>query len=227
MISFLLIVLWIVGTLVTMWIAAHLTKRLGYGILVGVYSGLVVTSSLAASKLISVFGLVVPAGVIVYAMSFLATDLLSECYGKREARVAVWAGLFSMALFFAYSKITVYWPAASFYQNTEAYNVIAGQSARIALAGLIAFVISQLWDIFVFHLLKERHGRAHLWARNIGSTVGSQLIDTAVFISIAFYGVAPILPLIGAQYLIKVMVAGLDTPFAYWGRRIITGKGQE
>ena len=209
---------WMFGTLIIVTAAVTLAPKKGSGVLLGLYAGLVVISSISATKMISIFGQFVPAGVLIYAASFLLTDILSEVYGQRQARTAVWTGTLCMLVFFAYSWVTVVWPSAPYWDNQEAYGSIVGLSARIAFAGLVAFIISQMNDIWIFHLLKAKHKRSKLALQNILSTCTSQLIDTIIFITIAFYGVFPVLDLIIAQYAVKLVVAIADTPFAYIAR---------
>lgn len=214
--------IWVVGTLVIVSIAFWFARNRGVSVLAGVYVGLVVTSIVVATKIITIFGYAVPAGVIVYSASFLITDTISECYGKDEAYTAVWTGFGAMILYLLYALVTVHWPSASFWGNQEEYALIVNQSWRVAGAGALSFIASQTLDIYVFHYLKNMHKERLLGLRNILSTSISQAIDTTLFIVIAFFGVYPILPLILTQWIIKVGIAFIDTPFVYLGRRIIT-----
>jgi hypothetical protein len=224
--DYLLAIFWIISTLFVVIGATYLSKSFGIIAMSTLYSAMVVISAVAATKIIDIFGLFVPAGVIIYAASFLITDLISEVYGKKIAIRTVWLGFFSMGIFSLYSYITVQWQAAPFWTNQEAYESVVGISIiRITIAGFVAFILSQLNDVTIFHLLKNRadeKGKDLLWVRNLVSTGTSQLIDTVVFITIAFYGVYDnILNLIIAQYTIKLIVAAVDTPLAYWGRKIL------
>jgi len=217
-------IFWIVITLAVVTCAAYISKLLSYSFLIATYTGLVVISVTTATKLISFFGVTVPAGVIVYSASFLITDIISEVYGKDKAQTAVWAGFYAMLLFFLYSYVTVIWPIAPYWNNQKSYEIIMGLSTRVAFAGAISFIFSQLTDVFIFHLLKNRHGQDKLFIRNNVSTWVSQLFDTTIFISIAFYGVFPIVQLIVSQYFIKIFIALADTPFLYLSRKILMKK---
>jgi uncharacterized integral membrane protein (TIGR00697 family) len=109
-------------------------------------------------------------------------------------------------------------PAAPFWQHQGAYEIILGSTPRIVLASMIAYLISQNHDVWAFHWLKKKTEGKHLWLRNNGSTVASQLIDSVLFIGIAFAGTYPmktIAVMIASQYLVKVVIAFLDTPFCY------------
>ena len=218
--------IWILITLFVVVFICYLPKdkEQGYIILTALYSAIAVSSAVAATKLISVFGFYVPGGAILYAASFLITDLISEVYGKPAAIKTVYGGFIAMLIFAGYSLLIVHWKAAPFYTDQTAFETIVGQSFRISMASWIAFVASQYWDVSVFHLLKETQKsfiNKHLWIRNCSSTITSQLIDAALFIFIAFYGIYDIWPMIISQYIVKVIIALCDTPFAYWGRYVL------
>ena len=208
------------------------------------YSVTVVTSVIAATKIIrfdirflsDLFfssEMSVPAGVMVYAVSFLITDLISEVYGKKQAEMAVCLGFISMLIFSLYSLLMVWWQPASYWQGQEMYESVVGLSFRITTAGWVSFLISQYWDVVIFHRLKRKKEKIYgennqklpsLWSRNIVSTITSQFIDSTFFISIAFIGIYEdkmVISMIFAQWIIKCIIALIDTPFAYWGRSIL------
>ncbi len=216
---------WILVTLFVVIAVCSISKKQGYVTLTALYCTMAVSSAIAATKMISLFGFYVPGGVIIYAASFLITDLISEVYGKQAAVRTVYCGFGSMLVFAGYSLLIIHWEAAPFYTEQVAFEKVVGLSFRITMAGWISFMVSQYWDVIVFHKLKESSKASinkHLWIRNCGSTITSQLLDSALFISIAFYGVYDaIWQMIFAQYFVKVVIALLDTPFAYWGRYIL------
>lgn len=174
-------------------------------------------SNVTASKIISIGSLIVPAAVVAYAITFLCTDVIGELYGKEEANKTVRLGfilqLFSIGLLYVAIKLP---PAPFMVEYNEVFQQVLGQSLRVVIASLIAYTISQFNDVYIFHKLKDRHGSKHKWLRNNLSTITSQLIDTSIFITIAFYGIVPNLwALILGQFTIKVVLALLDTPFFY------------
>ena len=174
-------------------------------------------SNVTASKIISIGNLIVPAAVVAYAITFLCTDVIGELYGKEEANKTVRLGfilqLFSIGLLYVAIKLP---PAPFMVEYNEVFQQVLGQSLRVVIASLIAYTISQFNDVIYFHKLKDIHGSKHKWLRNNLSTITSQLIDTSIFITIAFYGVVPNLwALILGQFTIKVVLALLDTPFFY------------
>ncbi len=163
-------------------------------------------------------------GGIIYAASFLITDLISEIHGKQAAIKTVYCGFIAMLIFAGYSLLILHWQSAPFYTQQAAFESVVGLSFRITMAGWISFMVSQYWDVIVFHRLKEsdkNYISKHLWIRNCGSTITSQFIDSALFIFIAFYGIYDVWPMIFSQYIVKVIIALSDTPFAYWGRYVL------
>lgn len=169
-----------------------------------------------ASKIVTFGGFQVSAGVIVFSMTFFITDLLSEKWGKKYAYQAVWAGFFANLLFVISLYIVLSWqPAAYATEISELFSKVFLLAPRIVLASFIAYLVSQNHDVWAFHLWKKKTHGKHLWFRNNASTIVSQFIDSVLFITIAFYGIFPIWPLILGQWVVKIIIALVDTPFLY------------
>jgi uncharacterized integral membrane protein (TIGR00697 family) len=112
-------------------------------------------------------------------------------------------------------------PGAASWGNQDAYQLILGSGPRIVAASMVAFITSQIWDVVVYDKLKALTNGRYLLLRNNVSTFTSQLLNSALFITIAFYGSQPILPLIFGSILLKWVIAAIDTPLVYWGVRWI------
>lgn len=185
----------------------------------GAFVGLLILSNVLAVKLISLGSwAVLPGAAIIYVFTYPITDAITEVYGKSAARKTVMAGLITQLLAVIFIFATVKLPAASFYEHQAAFETIFTASFRVTIASLLAFIISQNLDVTIFHRLKKRHGEKKLWIRNNASTMTSQLVDTTIFITIAFYGTIPLSALLGlilTQYIFKFFVAILDTPLVY------------
>lgn len=199
---------------------------IGFG---SVYASLLVAANAAGAKIIAVGSLAASATVFVYALTFLVTDIVSEVYGKKAAKKLVIYGFVSVILAVLIYQLAIIAPPAPFFQNQSAYESVFGLTWRLLIGGLVAYLISQFLDIRIFHYVRKKTKTRHLWLRNILSTIVSQFVDTIIFITIAFYGVFENLwALILGQYLIKLFIALLDTPFAYLGvsiaRRLSDGK---
>ena len=176
-----------------------------------------IIANVVAGKIVIFFGFVVPGAAICYAFTFLCTDIISELRGKKEAQELVIIGficsLFASFLIF----ITQLLPTAPFaLEKAEAYKTLLGINFRVVVASMTAYFLSQWVDVLIFHRLKAWTKGKHKWLRNTGSTSLSQIIDTSIFITIAFYNAVPnIWIMIGSQYLLKLIISILDTPIFY------------
>ncbi len=210
------ITIWIISTFLVASLAGILGKRYGAVYPIALVSALVVMSNIFANKIVLFGPFTVPAGVITFSMIFFITDILSERWGKAAARKAVWAGFFSnIVLVLSIYIVTSWHPAPYAAEFSGIFTKVLALTPRIAFAGFIAYLISQHHDIWAFHFWKKKTKGKHLWLRNNASTIASQLIDSSIFITLAFYGVFPIFPLIIGQWAVKTMIALIDTPFIY------------
>ena len=183
---------------------------------------LLLVSAVTAGKIIVIFGYATSAATPIYAGIFLATDALSEIYGKIEAKKAIWLGFFAHALLLASGYlISVATPYTDGDSMHEALNVLFSFIPLLVLGGFVAFFIAQQIDIFIFHWLKKRHGESRLWLRNNVSTLISQFVDSTLVYFIAFYGKFPNLwELVITAWIFKIIVAAVDTPFIYAIRKL-------
>lgn len=185
-----------------------------------------VFANIFAPQFIKVGGLTTSLAVPLYAAIFLATDIVAEHWGKKEARKIIWIGFFTQLALVIFTQILLRADVIGISQTVhDALNVIFGFTPRIVLGSFIAYVISQNWDIWVFHSLKEKMKGKYLWLRNNASTISSQFIDSVIFIFIAFYGVLPeIWQFILSVWILKVFVALFDTPIVYLSYGILGKK---
>lgn len=193
-------------------------------VLTTIHTSLVISSNAAGSKLIALpAGLAASATVISYMLSFVLLGSIAELFGRAYARLVVNLGLAAMAISVAFFELSIHLPAAPFWTHQDAFEQVLGSSPRLLLGGWAAYLLGQHLDVWGFFLIKRtRFGGEQLWLRSWGSTLIGQLIDTAVFITIAFAGQAPLIPAIIGQYLVKLVIATATTPAIYaavgWGR---------
>lgn len=196
-----------------------------FTVLTGLFAGSLVIAAVLAGKIIAVGNVFVPAGVLAYCVTFVCTDVINEIWGREKANQVVLAGFGTLVVCLVLIQLALLWPAAPFWNQQEAFAAVLGRTPRIILGSLIAYLLSQFHDVWAFDFWKRSTSGRHLWLRNNGSTVVSQLIDSTVFISIAFYGQMPIMPLIWGQWLVKLVIAGLDTAVVYLLVRFIRQRG--
>jgi len=187
-------------------------------VLAALFATCLLVANIIAVKLVAIGGWVVPAGVIAYPLTFLFTDVITELYGRKIASRVVWLG-FGVSVLMA---LLVYFggllPPAPIWEGQSAYESIFGMVPRITLASLIAYLVSQHHDVFAFHFWRQKTKGRFLWLRNNASTMVSQALDTGIFITIAFWGTVPagvLTNMLLSQYVIKLFIAAVDTPFCY------------
>ena len=188
---------------------------------------------------VTLFGSAVtlPGAALCYCLTFLCTDIISELWGREEANRTVKFGFIGQLLATALIMFTGYLPIAEGYEATDAaYQTLLGQNLYFCLGSMAAYLISQSWDVAVFHGLRNKFARVDekgnvkgKWIWNNGSTMTSQILDTVVFIFIAFgFGLKlPLAALINmaiGQYVFKFLLALIDTPFFYLLTRNSTHK---
>ncbi len=188
-----------------------------------------VTANIEVLIVIDAFALEQTLGNIMFASTFLITDILSENHGKKEANKAVYLGIAVSLMFIVVTKFWLAFNPSPNNFTTEAFQTIFSNTPRVMLAGFFVYVISQLFDVWVYHKLwaftdrKCGNSKKFLWVRNNVATLTSQLINAVLFNLLAFYGVYDIKTLssiILSTYIIYIVAALLDTPVVYAARRI-------
>lgn len=181
-----------------------------------------VVANIQVIKLVELFGITATLGNIVYASSFLVTDILSEIYGEKKAKMAVYIGLFSLlAMTILMSLALLFQPASDDFAQGSLITIF-GFMPRIACASLLAYFLSQTHDVWAYKFWRNRFpSTGFLWLRNNASTMVSQFIDSSVFTLLAFWGLYPLDALVEifwTTYLLKWVVGVADTPFIYLAR---------
>ena len=214
------------------------TPTVGQVALIGLFVTALVTAQLTASKVL-VFqlpvalpvtgsALTLPGAALAYAFTFLASDCYAELYGRRPAQILVNIGSVMNFVLLALVWSTILAPGdPTAGVAPEQFATVLGAGTNIILASLLAYVVSQNYDVLAFHWLRTQTAGAHLWLRNIGSTATSQAIDTVIFVTVGFWlaptlldlgSITPpavVLQLIVGQYLLKLLIALADTPVVY------------
>ena len=222
-------ILWLLFALVNFFLIVGMYKIFGKtGLFAWIAMGTIL-ANIQVTKTIefNMMGIAIVAtlGNIMYGTLFLVTDALNEKYGLKDAKKAVYIGFLSLLATVIIMQMAILFNPVD---PQDVYHVgmsnIFAVMPQIAGASLLAYIVSQLFDVFMFQKIKARFPEdKYLWLRNNGSTLLSQLIDTSIFVPLAFIGWLPfevIRDIFITTYVIKVMVAFFDTPFVYLIKRI-------
>jgi queuosine precursor transporter len=174
-----------------------------------------VVSNIIAVKLVEISGRVFPAGLVIFPLSYLLGDVLTEVYGFRSARAVIWLGFACNLLALAAIEAAIALPAAGFWGDQRAYEAVLGQTWRIVAASFAAYLVGEFANAYVLARLKLLTRGRWLWSRTIGSTVVGQGLDSLVFVTVAFAGTAPLADPILTTWAIKVAYETLATPLTY------------
>jgi queuosine precursor transporter len=197
-------------------------RREGYSLAFVVVVALFVTTLIAANitavKLIGVFGLVLPAAIVVFPISYICGDVLTEVYGYRVTRRVIWLGFLCNLVAVVAIYLGELLPAAPFWQDQEAYESILGYTPRLLAASFAAYLVGEFANAFVLAKMKLATNGRFLWSRTIGSTLVGQGLDSLVFILLAFAGTIPASAMLAAvvtQWFVKSLYEALATPLTY------------
>jgi len=178
----------------------------------------IVFANIAAGiKVFNFLGLIATAGTIAYAFTFPITDVVEELYGKKVAQYVVWSGLVAEILMLIQISIAYALPPLT-PEMQEMYVKVFGLQTRIVTGSLLAYLVSQHFDVWVFWKVREITRGRHLWLRNNVGEFLAQLLDTAIFTTVAFVGVFPLdvlTNMIITMWVLKIIIAAADTPFVY------------
>jgi len=218
------LILWIIFMLVDLSLVILAFKLFGK---IGLYTTIamsIILANIQVIKVIDIFGITITLGNVLYGSIFLATDLLSEFYGKKDARKGVWIGFFVIIVATIYMQFALMFkPSVDDFIQPH-MEAIFSFFPRIVFASMVAYLISQMHDVWAFNYWKKKTKGKYLWVRNNASTLVSQLIDSAIFCTIAFLGVfsgSIFFQILITTYIFKVVVAAVDTPFIYLAKHLI------
>lgn len=182
-----------------------------------------ILANIITAKNAMIFGLSTAIGTIMFASTFLATDILNECYTKKDAKKAVYVGLISNVVLILSTQIALrYIPSSIDYAN-DSMQVLFGLNLRIAISSAVMYFISNMLDVILFDKIRQKTNGKMLWLRNNVSTILCNCLENFFFIGLAFYGIydlETILIIAGSTSIIEMIVAICDTPFLYLAKKI-------
>jgi len=198
-----------------------------YPLLVGIFAAVLVVSNIIAVKLVQIFGLVLPAAVVLFPVAYILGDVVTEVYGYAYARRMIWTGFGANLLAVVAIWLGGLLPPAPFWDAglgsveaaQHAYQAILGFTPRLLAASFAAYLVGEFLNAYIMAKLKLRTQGRWLWLRTITSTIVGEGVDAATFMTLAFYGVIPtggLLQAVLSQWGVKVAYETLATPLTYW-----------
>ncbi len=193
-------------------------------IISGLYIACLLISNIIAGRLWQVTeGLYLPAAVILFPLTYIIGDILTEVYGFQRAKTLIWLGFvcsfFAVAMYF----ITIILPSPAFFENKDAYKIVLGTTPRVAVASLSGYLFGEFSNSVILSKLKVKTKGKKLWLRTFLSTLIGEGFDTIIFITISFAGTmefSELLVMMAGQYIFKVCYETAFTPLTYF----VTGK---
>lgn len=187
-------------------------------VVVAIFITCLVAANITAVKLVRMFGFILPAAIVIFPISYIAGDVLTEVYGYREARKVIWLGFFCNLMVVMAVWIGEIMQPASFWHGQAAYERILGYTPRILAASFLAYLVGEFANSYILAKMKIATRGRWLWTRTIGSTLVGEGLDSLVFISLAFVGTIPPAALSSAiitQWLAKSAYEAAATPLTY------------
>lgn len=175
-------------------------------------------ANMITGKLILIGGWVLPGAVIIFPLSYIFGDVLTEVYGFKKARLVIWMGLICNLLMAGIFTLVLSIPSPSFFTSGPAFATVLGMTPRIVLASVLAYLAGEFCNSVLLSRLKIITKGRLLWLRTIGSSLGGEGLDTVIFITLAFWGTMPVATLgqmMLCQYLFKIAYETVATPLTY------------
>ncbi|HRY76588.1 MAG TPA: queuosine precursor transporter [Candidatus Paceibacterota bacterium] len=198
-----------------------------FDILVGIFVAVLLISNVVAVKIVKVSSFSFAGGTLLFPLAYIFGDIFTEVYGYKRTRRIIWTGFGANILMAIVFIVIGKLPAASGWVNQAAYDAILGWVPRIVLASILAYWVGEFINSFVLAKMKIWTQGKWLWTRTIGSTVFGELLDTIIFVLIAFWGALPsalIFSVVVSNYILKVGVEIIFTPITYWIVRFLKRK---
>ena len=189
-----------------------------FDILLGLFVAVLLISNIASTKILTLWKFTFDGGTILFPLSYIFGDVLTEVYGYQRSRRVIWTGFFSALLMTLVLYIVQVLPPATDWPNQKAYESVIGFIPRIVTGSLLAYFAGEFSNSFILSRLKIETKGNFLWMRTIGSTLVGEGIDTIIFCLVAFYGLIPnnmLATIIISNYIFKCGVEILFTPFTY------------
>ncbi len=206
-------------------------KNLKYfDIIMAIFVAVLLISNIASTKILTLWKFTFDGGTLLFPLSYIFGDILTEVYGYKRSRRVIWVGFFCAGLMSLVLMVVTVLPAANDWPFQEAFKNILGLTPRIVLASLIAYFAGEFSNSYLLAKLKIKTKGKFLWFRTISSTLLGEGIDTILFVFIAFWGILPmilLIPILISNYIFKCGVEILFTPATYKAVKFLKKKEEE
>lgn len=189
-----------------------------FDVLVALFVAVLLISNIASTKILTIWMFTFDGGTLLFPLSYIFGDILTEVYGFRRSRRVIWLGFFSALIMSLVLFVVQILPPAGDWTNQKAYEAVLGFVPRIVAASLLAYFAGEFTNSMILSRLKILTKGRYLWTRTIGSTLIGEGIDTIVFCMVAFYGVLPasvFKAVLISNYFFKCAVEIIFTPLTY------------
>lgn len=218
---------WIISLTIVTYASAYIVKKFrnyGFAALVAFYTIYLGASQIIAARIINFdlgfYSFIAPASVFIYPFVAQAIDMVNEVYGRKKTHLAIGIAFITQVLLVAFIAMTNSLSPASFFKFEDAWQSIFSLGIRITVASWVAFLICQNIDAYIFSWLKKKYSKK-IWLRSVASDVTDLTLDSIIFVTLAFYGLMPIAPLIIGQIISKNVIGLIDTPWFVWYKRYL------
>ncbi|MDP2924996.1 MAG: queuosine precursor transporter [Nanoarchaeota archaeon] len=215
--------LWIIGiSFFSLFGSVYVKKYKKPDALIALYISFVLISNIIAYKIVKfdlgIITVFATSASIIFPVTFLLTDIINEKFGRKETHKMIFIAFLTQIAVAFFIWIAINLEPAPFFNDQEIFSKILGFAPRIMIASWIAFLISENADAYIFSWFKNLTKGKHLWLRNVFSSIPAMALDTIIFVTIAFYGIQPLLPLIAGVLILKWIVGIIDIPYMYINR---------
>ncbi len=187
-------------------------------LLTALFIACLITSNVIAVKVVNIAGLTLPAGIIIFPISYIINDVLTEIYGYQKARFVIILGFLANIIFVAGVLVAIVLPSAVFWESQNAFITILGVTPRLLMASMAAYLIGSMSNAWVMERMKSWTKGKMLWTRTMSSTIIGEGLDSLIFVTTAFVGRLPpgiIISMVVAQWLFKSAYEAVVTPITY------------
>ncbi len=218
---------WGISLTIVTYVSSYIVKKFpqyGFSALTAFYVIYLGVSQIIATRIIifdiGIYTFFAPAAVFIYPFIAQVTDMINEVYGRKMTHLAIFIAFITQVLLITFIVMANSLTPAPFFQYEEAWRNLFSLSIRITVASWAAFLICQNIDAYIFAWLKKRYER-NIVLRSLTSDVVNLTLDSVIFVTLAYVGLMPIIPLIIGQIVSKNIVGFLDTPWFVWYKKMI------